>query len=242
MSNHQTTLAYSDAFQVFLAHTDEKVVLLDVLSKKIRVLGAASLLDIGAGNGDLSIPLSKIVGQYVALEQKEDYVRRLKEAGLEVVHTTYPAQIAEHFDIVLFSHSLPSNRQEWESVLSAAWSQLNPDGHLILVTFEDEESEWNDLVETSGLELVREREERLAPLKGFLETLGVVDQQVITTHVRTESREDLVRALAFVWSDGLPANTEAFINNKKVSEFLENYWDGTHYSFPFHHYLLDVHQ
>lgn len=246
MNTHRTTQAYSDAFQVFLTHTDEKTVLLGALSKRLQALGTNSLLDIGAGNGAISIPLAKQVQRYVAVEQKEDYVKRLQEAGLEVIQAEYPYSISEKFDAVLLSHSLPSHsdgKAAWEPFVNAAWSHLNESGHLLLVTYDDEESEWNDLVMLSGLERANPPEKRLKELVEHLETFGTVEKEVITTHVSAEKLEEIMQALAFVSSDGSQQKMEAFLANKDISKMLqEQYWDGKQYAFPFHHYLLDVYR
>lgn len=246
MNTHRTTSAYSKSFQAFLDHTDEKPVLLDVLTKRLRTLGALSLLDIGAGNGDLSIPLSKLVERYVAIEQKSDYAERLRNAGLEVIHSPFPCSLDTRFDAVLLSHSLPAHsdgRDGWEPFVSAAWSQTSETGHLLIVTFEDEESEWNDLIQASGLELMREREKRLASLKAYLKTFGAVEQSIITTLVTTKTLDEMVQALAFVWSDGLPEHMDLFLANQKIGEYLDaRYKTKDGYAFPFHHYLLDVHR
>jgi SAM-dependent methyltransferase len=244
MQNHRTTAIYSDSFRGYLAHTDEKSVLFSAVSKRLRVLGTASLLDIGAGDGDLSIPLAKQVERYLAVEQKDDYAKRLRDAGLTVVASAFPCTIAESFDAVFASHSVPSQKDGvagWEPFLASAWSQVNEHGHLLIITFEDEESEWSDLVATAGLEEVKPRKSRLGPLKDYLTSLGKVEVEVITTHVRTKALDEMLQALAFVWSDGRAHQLEAFLQNQKVAARIEQqYWDGKTYSFPFHHYLLDV--
>ena len=101
------------------------------------------------GDGDLSIALSREVRRYVALEQKGDFVKKLRSGGLEVVEASWPHPIEERFDVVLASHSLPSHsdgRETWEPFVTSAWSQVDKKGHLIIVTFEDEDSEWSYLL------------------------------------------------------------------------------------------------
>ena len=65
---------YKNDFEKFLSHTDEKKVLLDEISKEIEKHKTESLLDIGAGNGLLSIPLSKKVESYLAVEPNKKFV------------------------------------------------------------------------------------------------------------------------------------------------------------------------
>ena len=245
MYEHQKTDAYSTAFKTFLAKTNEKAVLTKSLQDFVAANSITSIIDIGAGNGDISKPLSQSVSSYVAIEQKPDFVIRLKEQGIRAVEEYFPGSFTEEAGMVLISHSLPPQRDGeagWDKFLKAAWSHVSPAGKLVLITFEDEDSEWNQLVTASGLEEIREREERIAPLKQCLKHYGGVTEETIITHVRTGTVAELQSALAFVWSDGNAALTEAFIENPKVTEYLEKYHKTeSGYQFPFYHYLLVVH-
>lgn len=246
MNAHHTTSTYSEAFRIFLEHTDEKKVLLEALTKHLQTLETESLLDIGAGNGSLSIPLAKIIKHYIALEQKNDYEKLLRDAGLEVIHQSFPCEITKHFDAVVLSHALPpyfEGRESWESFVSAAWLCVNDTGHLLIITFEDEDSEWSRLIKSSNLEIVKPQQKRLKQLKKYLESFGMVEEETITTYVRTKTLKEMVQALSFVWSDGKAEHIEIFLANKSIAEHLEkNYRTATGYSFPFHHYLLDISQ
>src|SRR3989344_2336155 len=101
--------SYSQSFEKFLSHTDEKKVLLSKIEKIVSHLRAQSILDIGAGNGLISIPLAKKVGEYLALEQNNKFYKILSQAGLSVIPETFPtpALPPKHlFDLVLSSHSI----------------------------------------------------------------------------------------------------------------------------------------
>jgi SAM-dependent methyltransferase len=245
MGNHRTTSTYSESFKTFLAHTDEKPILLQAITKKLQTINADSLLDIGAGNGDLAIPLSKVVKRYVALEQKADFAERLREAGLEVIEQPFPCAMEKHFDAVLLSHSLPSHdekRSEWSIFLDAAWKLLKERGHLLIVTFdEDSTSDWNQLVKVLGFRDFERDETRFKFLKKYLQNFGQVEQETITTHVRTATLEDMLRALAFVWSDGQEQHLKTFLQNPQIAKQIrERYLTKSGFTFPFRHYLLDT--
>jgi SAM-dependent methyltransferase len=244
MGEHRSSDIYAEAFQVFLSKTDEKVVLREALEAKLDELKPNSMLDIGAGNGDLSIPLSRKVHSYVAVEQNPKYIERLEKVEVKTLHGIYPFEIADKFDIVLVSHALPSHsagRDGWQPFINSAVQQLKPRGHLLLVTFEDEKSEWNSLIEDSGLDDIRPRERRLESLKTYLQGIAHVEVSSITTHVRTESLKDLIRALAFVWSDGKVDKLQLFVKNKRIPEYLKtHHTERGGYAFPFLHYFLDA--
>ncbi len=188
MEHHRMTKAYSDAFQTFLDHTDVKPALLMALSAHIKTLKPQSLLDIGPGNGDLSLPLSRQVPHYLAVENNPKFAGWLRNAGLNVLEDRFPCMVPGEFDAVLMCHSLPSysrGADAWPPFVESAWRCIAPGGHMLIVTFEDEDSEWNTMVNESGLESIKPREERLDLLRKALHGLGAIDEQVITTHVRS---------------------------------------------------------
>lgn len=244
MAEHRSTPEYAQAFQTFLNHTDEKAVLRTAIEKKLASLNPQSLLDIGAGNGDLSIPLSKRVSRYVAVEQNPLYTQRLRKAGIEVFEGVYPFTIVEKFEAVLISHALPSysrGLEGWQPFIEAAWGQLTTRGHLLLVSFEDEDSEWNDLVVGSNLEALSPRVQRLAQIESWLQSVGRIKKEIVTTHVRTDMLDEMMLALGFVWSDGIPDKMELFLSNKTIRQVLLNkYRAEGGFSFPFLHYVLDT--
>ena len=243
-NNYQNTSAYSKSFAEFLAHTNEKSVLTERIAHLIKSTNTKSVLDIGAGNGEVSFPLAKLVDHYLAVEHKEDYARKLRDGGITVVQDTFPCTIDSKTDLVLISHSLPplqTGDMGWELFLRTAFAQVAEGGRLALITFEDEASEWDTFVRGAGLEWHRTREERITPMMQYLEQFGNVEKEIITTHVQTDTAAGLQKALAFVWSDGDEAHTNYFMQNEAVREYLEkNHAVEGGYSFPFHHYLLLV--
>lgn len=245
MQNHRITNNYSQAFATFLQHTDEKTVLNSALLQRIHLFGTTSLLDIGAGNGELSIPLAQKVENYLAVEQKEDFAARLRSAGLAVINSPFPCEIPSTFDAVLICHALPPHelgRAAWDPFISAAWQQVNGSGHLFIVTFENEESEWRDLIHSSGLApTLKPQVPHLQPMRGYLDTLGNVREEMIVSRVRTSTIQEMLWALSFVWSDGKEEYQKVFVQNTEVARQIEErYREKDGYAFPFRHYLLDT--
>lgn len=124
MHPHRLSQTYDDAFRAFLNHTDEKRILFGEISQRIAEKNIKSLLDIGAGNGQLSIPLAQLAKRYLAVEARENYVQKLRNAGLEVCHAVFPCIINDRFNMVLASRSTPWRSEDYQPFIGAAWNNV----------------------------------------------------------------------------------------------------------------------
>lgn len=241
MKEHRLTEEYTKAFRAFLDHTTEKRELFAALKRRIETAGVHSLLDIGAGNGDLAIPLSKLVTTYLAVEPKPDFAAKLKVNGISVINSAFPCDFNGTFDAVLASHVIPWETDESEAFLAAAWDHVNPGGRFIMITYDEEVSDWGELLQASGLPLPAVGQSHFEGYKRLLASWGTLDVEPIVTHVVTESLDDMLLALSFVYGDGKPEDAERFQENAIVRETLESrYRVGGRYRFPFTHYLLQT--
>ncbi len=121
--------SYGGDFEFFLQHTTEKNVLFREIKKEIEKHPVQSLLDIGAGEGSLSIPLSKAVNEYLAVEMKPEFAQKLQKAGVTVIESEIQkATISNQFDTVLMSHSLYF-REDYRGFTEKAWSLVKPGGY-----------------------------------------------------------------------------------------------------------------
>jgi SAM-dependent methyltransferase len=236
--------SYDWAFNAFLACTNEKEVLAQHILERIQANGVKSLLDIGAGNGDLALPLSYVVDRYMAIEQKESYAAQLRAADLVVIQEKFPLPMEQQFDMVLTCHSTPWKSNEYQPFLTSAFERVNDGGSLLIVTYDDEESEWNELLVSCGLRTkeLRPKERRLSGLELFLLSLDAVQTQVVTTHVRSKQFADISAALSFVYCEGVPSREEEFVGvlPKLADHLRSRYWHDGIFEFPFHHIILEV--
>jgi len=242
------TDSYINDFQKYLSHTDEKEIFLDEITKEIKKYEVHSLFDIGAGGGLLSIPLSKKVGRYLAIEQKEEYVKKLKDAGLEVIQGEFPMKISESFDMVLSSHSISSYRKEYlESFAKEAWKFVKPNGILLIITYKGQEDDWTNLMDQIGVkkeqfDIKIEDYNRLGynTLIELLNSLGEIKTKKVITKVVTDNIEDMIQALCFVFSYGKTEKREQFLSLcTKLENILNSqYRDGMRYYFPFQHFFI----
>lgn len=209
--------------------------------KEAETKKAHSLLDIGAGNGLLSIPLSKGFRSYVAVEPKSKYVEILKNAGLEVIQAEFPVPVREKFDMVLCSHSISYLDKKYEVFLRAAWEAVGLGGELLLITFRGAEDDWNNLMknlEPSKSEL------NLSEFNHILELLrsfGEMNMRIVTTRVTTGTLPELINALSFVYSDGVKERKEHFLSfGPKLEETLRSYKNANGFFFPFQHFFISA--
>ena len=114
----------------------QRSALLHNIIRYIQTANAASLLDIGAGTPGIALPLSRSVQSYRAVEQDPDRARELREAGLDVIHGTFPVPLDTTYDVVLSCHSVPElGIAAYRPFLEAAWASTNRTGMMLIVTF-----------------------------------------------------------------------------------------------------------
>ncbi len=234
-------LTYEQAFEAFLDCTDEKSVLLDYFSSVLKQRGVATLLDIGPGNGDLSVPLANLVDRYVAVEPISAYVAALRQRKLMVIQSRFPTSIIrEKFDLVLASYVISLTDTDLKPFVEAAWKLVNPDGALVIAIHQGTEPSWQDLVLTlkeDNLPYHRAVYQRLVEL---LQSCGRVERRVLTTQIQSSSLEKMVAALGFVWSDG---DKQLWLgydrHDQEVAELLRaKYCHDNVFCFPFEHTVL----
>jgi SAM-dependent methyltransferase len=116
--------------------SDQSQILADSIAEFVTERGARSLLDIGAGNGRVAIPLSGQVSRYLAVEKNTSHCEALRHAGLDVINAIFPVEIDEQFDMVVASHSIPeADAAFYEPFLAQAWKLVAARGLLLIITF-----------------------------------------------------------------------------------------------------------
>ena len=242
MKEHRLTETYAKDLRNFIEHTDEKQVLFAALRRRILMSGARSMLDIGAGGGEMAVPLAALVPYYLAVEPNLDFVDGLGGCGIPVVVDSFPCNIPSKFDIVLASHVVPWGLAESTAFLRAARALLKPHGTFVMITYDEEaQSDWGDLLRASGLPIPRVGQGRFEDYKTILRGWGVLQIQEIETRVKAGFLDEILEALAFVYADGRAEKRAAFCENAVVRKTLaEKYRMTSGYSFPFTHYLMQT--
>lgn len=231
---------YKNDFEKFLAHTDEKQVFSDEISKEISKHKVKSLLDIGAGNGLLSEKISKKVGNYIAIEPNENFVAKLRKQGLEVLEGKFPLDISGTFDMALSSHSISYNSDLFQPFIKAAWELVNPKGIFLIITYRGQEDDWTRLMKDFGKKQEDLNRSGFNQIIELLFSLGEVKTRKVITKLKTGNLDDMVQALSFIASDGKLERKSEFLKNRAKLEKILNqkYHDRNGYFFPFQHFFI----
>ncbi len=239
---------YRSSFERFLAHSDEKNVLFREILKDIRMVGATSLIDIGAGNGSLAIPLAREVERYQAIEPNEAFAEALRAAGVEVLQETFPCAVNGPFDFALLSHSVPYDEQSYEIFLEAAFDLLAPKGELLVITYPGLDDNFTQLLKRLGKRSAERHRHGYAGI--VLKLFHLAEDQLesvkirqVVTKVETTTANEMVDALSFVAGDGDLERMERFLRKRRqIRRILYDEYriSDTKFSFSFKHKFLRV--
>lgn len=171
---------------------DQAAVLSDVIVSRARARGARTLLDIGAGDGSVAIPLSRSVQRYVAVEEEPSRAVALQDAGLDTIVATFPIDLDERFDMVVSSHSIPEGGVSlYPPFLSAAWDRVAPGGLLLIVTFKGSDDSAIPRLAQELLGCTHATDHRYTAMLRMLETYGNVTVEKRNSHVETADFADV---------------------------------------------------
>ena len=133
-----SSVDYQQAFDVFLAHTDEKTKIRDHLDSLIASLPVRrTLIDVGAGNGALTYWAGERFEKTIAIEPnpslREGLTRRCPHAEV-IPHQLAVVNRPLAGDLILCSHVLYYlAQQEWLPSLMKMASWLAPQGILVVI-------------------------------------------------------------------------------------------------------------
>lgn len=238
-------MGYEEDFSLYLKFTNEKEILSKEILNLFKKFKVKSVLDIGAGNGDLSKFLADKVERYLAVEQKKKFVECLKDKKIEVIEGNFPCDTGkEKFDFILCSHSVPYTSQDYVSFLKSAFEKLNKNGLFLIITYIGEGDDWNNFLESIGIKPFENTLVSYLERKKFLEQFGELTEWFVTSKVETSSIEDLMKALSFVASGGKEDKRDIFFSKEReISNILKTKYFDVHskkHFFPFKHVFLMV--
>jgi SAM-dependent methyltransferase len=236
---------YEEDFSSYLKIANEKPVLAQEIIALFERLKVKSVLDIGAGNGDLSSLIFKKVEKYTAVEPRKEFAKLLRAKGISVVEDTFPCDIGkEKYDLILCSHSVPYLQRDYEQFLKEAYEKLNKNGNILVITYIGERDDWNYFLSDINVKPFVNTLVNYTDRKNFLKQLGKVKEWFVFSRLESSSIEDLIKALGFVASAGEKDKKDAFLSKiKKIRDILETKYynkESGKYFFPFKHVFLTV--
>jgi SAM-dependent methyltransferase len=232
---------FAQAFEKFMAHTDQADVFAVELGRDIDSYRPRSLLDVGAGNGSLAVRLSRQVERYLAVERNPRHATHLRGCGVEVVEESFPVALPDLYDLVLMSYVISYEERDCRTLVPAAWKQVAPGGRLLVVVHRvGSGSDWGRLLSGIGMDGSVGLERRsFDEMMTMLRSMGTVEVREVTTTVTTDSVLDMTEMLAFVVPHG---HREEFMGNgAQLARVLEDgYRTGSGLSFPFQNVFVSV--
>ena len=233
---------YKSSFENFLKHTNEKKILIKFLSNYIKKLKVKSLLDIGAGNGSMAIPLSKMVNSYLAIERNKSFIKKLKLELIEVVEEEFPKgpiKLDKRFDLVLCSYVIPHDR-DFKKFITKAWRYVRPKGYLLIITHRQSHDEWGKFCKKIKFNVYWDKPSFFPKLIRYLKIFGKVSIKDVVSFIESKNLEEFFSALTFVACQGEKNKEKSFYKNKsKIIKIINREYNKKgFYKFPFKHYFI----
>jgi len=233
--------SYRISFENFLRCTNEKEILLASMSDYIKKLKIKSLLDIGAGNGDIAIPLSRMVDSYMAVEKNENFVKKLSSKKINVIKANFPEEkfkLKKKFDLVLCSYVIPHNK-DFKKFISEAWEYINSGGHLLIITHSRSRDECGKFFKKIKFKNFWDNPSFFPRLINYLKILGKVSVKEVMSTIRSVDLHEFFSALAFIASGGESDKEKLFYKKKEeIEKVIKRDYKKEIYEFPLKHYFI----
>jgi len=233
---------YKLSFESFLKCTNEKKILLNSLSKYIKRLKIKSVLDIGAGNGSMAIPLSKMVNFYFAIEKNKIFVKKLQSEGIKVIEEDFlknDIKLEKRFDLVLCSYVIPHDKN-FKKFVSKAWEYVSPKGYLLIITQRLSHDEWGRFCKKIKFKNYWDNPSFFPKLINYLKSLGKFSINEVISTIKAKKLNEFFLALTFIASEGEKEKEYLFYHNKNkiIAIINRDYIKKGSYEFPTKHYFI----
>ena len=233
---------YPVAYAGFLAVTDEKARIAEALKPLVL---PGTLVDIGAGSGEIIDDLELDPANYTAIEQRAEFAAILREKGLDVIEELFPVSLPQTFNNVLMSYVL-YGRDQCDVMIDPAWDLVSEDGQLLVVTYRDNNDDYSKILHRVGHTRRVNTDVRFDFLEERLAALGTLYIEHVRSHIFSEELQGLATALGFLASNTPVGTVEDRLrirdNIIQEDDYLrEHYLDenGT-FAFPIDHYIFRV--
>ncbi|MBO7936731.1 hypothetical protein [Streptomyces sp. CAI-85] len=234
---------YYEQYRKFVEAGDEKEVVAGVLGP---LLGPGSILDVGAGCGDIPEILGLRTRDYTAIECHVQCVEVLRAKSLNVIEATFPCNLTRRYDNILLCYCLYGGRFQCEAILDAAWGALEEGGRIIVVTFRDHLDDYNRLLHRIGHTLRGHGDRYFAMILRKLESLAPVTRDVAHSSLYGRDLGELADVLSFMATNSNAGTVQRRGEIRETILAERPYLDGLYrtesgaYRFPIVHHVLVI--
>ena len=119
----------------YLQYSNEKQLILDKILQIVKPKREWSFLDVGAGTGEITIPISQLVGKTTIVEESKSQVDKLlkKNSFLDIYNKKFEYVIlARQFNLVLMSLVL-MHIEDWKKTIEKLLACTKPEGYMFIV-------------------------------------------------------------------------------------------------------------
>src|SRR3989344_6208207 len=125
----------TDQWEKYLQYSNEKQLILDKILQIVKPKREWSFLDVGAGTGEITIPISQLVGKTTIVEESKSQVDKLlkKNSFLDIYNKKFEYVIlARQFNLVLMSLVL-MHIEDWKKTIEKLLACTKPEGYMFIV-------------------------------------------------------------------------------------------------------------
>lgn len=218
-NNHKK---YARAFKKFLTLSNEKTILLNKIINSVNLNRHTKFLDIGAGSGHITLPISRIAQKTLTIEPNRVFAKQLKNNGIQCMNTTWEnADLQGNtFDLItaLFVVSHFQNH-ELPALILKMIRALNQGGTLIVCVVDGKKGAWRELhSKLYQLWNIKTKVSSADAIKPIMESIGSKHEQ-IENFFYSNTSDDILDALQF---DFLQFQKEFEAARPFLSSILEN--------------------
>jgi|GEM_PF-2015358 2-polyprenyl-3-methyl-5-hydroxy-6-metoxy-1,4-benzoquinol methylase len=239
-----TAYTTGNSFEKFLGWTNEKQKTAEAIERLIPE-ETNSLLDIGAGDGQLTKLLEKHFNHVFALEPSPLLFTKLKEKLESVNNTIINLPIEEFesdetFDVILASHVFQYIKNPSESILKI--QSMLKDSGVLLVVFNEEEGTFEKLKAHYKKYMVDESligshknnsQQKNSILRTLLESHFSVTETSFTSNVEIPSVKDFISILDFIYDTDFQNIPVEYITNMSKELYTTYGSQSLKFSFKF---------